>query len=160
MQTRILRNSGLLTMGILLSCALVMPLGAKDKKQVTRPLKGSGVMTIHYTPISPTVANFHNEEDGQVTFGGRYHNVGDGTTDLSTFQTLTGSGTVTVANGDTIHWVFDPASGYIIDSGNGRFENASGDFLFNILSMSDPLFLKDGSFIVTIFASYEGEITF
>lgn len=160
MQTRILRNSTILTAVILLVGSLALPVGAKDKKQVTRPLKAAGVMTVRYTPISPTTAIFHNEEDGNATHAGRYHNVADGTMDLLTFQTLTGSGTITAANGDTIHWVFEAGSRYLIAGGTGRFEHASGYFIFTVLSASDPVFLPDGTFVVTMLAANEGEVTF
>lgn len=160
MQKRILRNSTLLTAAILLIGSLALPVGARDKKQVTRPLRAAGVLTIHYTPISQTTAIFHNEEDGTATHTGRYHNVGDGTTDLSTSQTLTGSGTLKAANGDTIHWVFEAGSRYLIDGGTGRFENATGYFIFTVVSQSAPVFSPDGSFIVTVLAAYEGEATF
>ena len=157
---KIMRNSVLITSAALLACTLAMPLGAKDKKQVMLPIKGAGVMTVHYTPISPTTAFFHNEEDGHMTFAGLYHNVGDGTTDFSTGATLTGSGTVTAANGDTIHWVLDSGSRYLVVGGTGRFENASGDMTWTLLSKSDPVFFRDGTFEVTILAAYEGEVTF
>jgi hypothetical protein len=159
MQKRILRNSILMTAVFLLVGGLALPVGAKDKKQVTRSLKASSVMTVHYTPTSPTTANFVNEEEGVCTFLGRYHNLSSGTTSFVT-GLLTASGTVTAANGDTAHWTFDPALGFIIDGGTGRFENASGYMLWTVVSQSDPVYLSDGSFIVTLVASYEGEVTF
>jgi hypothetical protein len=156
---KIMRNSVLITAGVLLACTLALPLGAKDKKQVTRPLKASSVMTAHYTPTSPTTATFINDEEGVCTFLGRYHNLSSGTTSFVT-GLLTGSGTVTAANGDTAHWTFYPELGFIIDGGTGRFENASGYMLWTVVSQSDPVYLPDGSFIVTLVASYEGEVTF
>ncbi len=155
---KFMRNSGLITAGVLLACTLALPLGAQDNNQVTRPLKGSSVMTILYTPTSPTTANFHNEEVGEATHTGRFHNVSEGTTSFLT-GTLTASGTVTAANGDTVHWVFDNGN-WIIDGGTGRFENASGYFLWTVVSQSEPVSLQDGTFVVTVLATYEGEITF
>ena len=162
MQTRMLRNSGLLTLGILLSCALVLPLGAKDKKQVTRQLKASGVMTVHYTPISQTTAIFHNEEEGTATHTGRYHNVGDGLTDFSTGTTSRASGTITAANGDTVHWVWGSGTRFIIDGGTGRFENASGYLLWTVVDQSNPVPDPDGlgGFTITMLATYDGEVTY
>ncbi len=158
---KIMRNSVLITSAALLACTLALPLGAKDKKQVTRSLKASSVMTVHYTPTSLTTANFHDEEDGVATFIGRCHNVSEGTTSFVT-GLMEASGTITAANRDTIHWVFDPAKGFLIDGGTGRFENASGYLLWTVVSQSDPVPDPDGSggFTVTILASYEGEITF
>ncbi len=155
---KIMRNSGLITTAVLLVCSLALPVGAKDKKQVTREIKGSSVMTIHYTLISPTTAKFHNEEDGVATYTGRFHNVSEGTTSFLT-GTLTASGTITAANGDTAHWVFDNGN-WIVDGGTGRFENASGYLLWTVVSQSDPIFNEDGTFVVTILAAYGGEITF
>ncbi len=161
MQTRILRNGTLLTAVILLVGSLALPVGANDKNQVTRPFKGSSVMTAHYTPTSSTTANFVNEEEGVATFAGRYHNLSSGTTSFVT-GLLTASGTVTAANGDTAHWTFYPDQGFIVDGGTGRFENASGYFLWTVVSQSDPVPDPDGlgGFTVTMLASYEGEITF
>ncbi len=158
MQERILRNSTILTAVILLVGSLALPVVAKDKNQVTRAIKGSSVMTIHYTPTSPTTANFHNEEDGVATYTGRFHNVSEGTTSFLT-GTLTASGIITAANGDTAHWVFDNGN-WIIDGGTGRFENASGYLLWTVVSQSDPILNSDGTFVVTILAAYGGEITF
>lgn len=161
MQTRILRNSILLTAVILLVGSLSLPLGAKDKKQVTRSLKVSSVMTVHYTPTSLTTANFHNEEDGVATFTGRFHNVSEGTTSSVT-GLMEASGTITAANGDTIHWVFDTGKGFLIDGGTGRFQYASGYFLWTVVDQSDPVPDPDGSgaFTVTMLATYKGEVTF
>jgi hypothetical protein len=159
MKTTILRNPPLLGAIILLVGGLALPLGASEKHQVTRPLKGSSVMTVHYTPTSATTANFVNDEEGVATFIGRYHNLSSGTTSFVT-GLLTASGTITAANGDTAHWTFYPALGFIIDGGTGRFEYASGYFLWTVASQSDPVYLPDGTFFVTMVASYEGEITF
>ncbi len=161
MQKRILRNSTILTAVILLVGTLALPVGAKDKKQVTRPFKAVSVMTVHYTPISLTTAIVHNEEDGNGTYLGLFHNVGDGLTDFLK-GTMTGSGTVTAANGDTAHWVFTPESGFTVDGGTGRFENASGYLLWTVVSQSDPVPDPDGlgGFTVTMLATYEGEVTF
>jgi hypothetical protein len=158
MQKKMLRTSGLLTSVILLVCGLALPLSAKDKKQVTRPLKGLGLETILVTPISPTLAIFHNEEDGNATLAGLYHNVGDGTMSLETGQILTGDGTVTAANGDTIHWFWN---GYaaIFDRGTGRFENASGFMVMNILSQ-EMVPNGDGTFTLTVLYQFEGELTY
>ena len=159
MQTRILRNSTLLAAVILLVGSLALPLGAKDKKQVTRPLKASGVMTVHYTPTSPTTAIFHNDEEGAATFTGRYQNVADGTTSFLTGP-LTCSGTLTAANGDTVHWVLDTVTRYIIDGGTGRFENASWSFVPNLVSLSAPVFNPDGTFTIYMVYTIDTEGTF
>ncbi len=155
---KIIGNSGLITAAALLACTLALPLGAQVEKQVTRAIKGSSVMTIHYMPTSPTTANFHNEEVGEATYTGRFHNVSEGTTSFLT-GTLTASGTITAANGDTAHWVLDNGN-WIIDGGTGRFENASGYLLWTVVSQSEPVLLADGTFVVTILAAYGGEITF
>lgn len=159
MQNKIARTSGLLTSVILLVCALALPLSAKDNKQVTRPLKGLGLMTVVVTPISLTEATGHNEEDGNATQVGRYHNVGDGTMSLVTGQFLTGEGTVTGANGDTIHWVWN-GTGATFDGGTGRFANASGFMMMNVLSQEPPVDNGDGTFTVTILYQFEGEVTY
>ena len=155
---KIMRNSVLITSTALLACTLALPLGAKDKKQVTRAIKGSSVMTIHYTLTSPTTANFHNEEVGEATYTGRFHNVSEGTTSFLT-GALTASGTITAANGDTAHWVLVNGN-WIINGGTGRFENASGYFLWTVVSQSEPILNPDGTFEVIILAEYGGEITF
>src|SRR5512138_3448638 len=118
---KIMRNSALITAGILLACTLALPAGAKDQKQVTRDLKGSSVMTVHYTPTSPTTAIFHNEEEGVATHIGLFHNASDGTTSF-TQGLLSASGTVTAANGDTVHWVYDAGNRFLVVGGTGRFE--------------------------------------
>ena len=156
---KMMRRSALITAGALLACALALPLNAQDKHQVTRPVKASSVMTAHYTPTSPTTADFVNEEEGVSTFLGRFHQLSSGTTSFVT-GLLTASGTITAANGDTVYWTFDPALGFIIDGGTGRFENASGYMLWTVVSQSDPVFYPDGSFVVTLVAAYEGEVAF
>ena len=68
----------------------------------------------------------------------------EGTTSFLTGP-LTASGTVTAANGDTVHWVLDNGN-WIIDGGTGRFENGSGYLLWTVVSQSDPIFNPDGTF--------------
>lgn len=158
MQKTILRASGLITRVILLVCALALPLSAKDTQQVTRPLKGLGLATILVTPISPTVAIYHNEEDGNATHAGLYHNVADGTMSLETGQILTANGTTTAANGDTINWFWN-VSKAIFDGGTGRFEQASGFMVMNILSQ-EMVPNGDGTFTLTLLYKFEGEFTY
>ena len=158
MQTKLLHSSGLLTGVILLGCALALPVGAKGNRQVTRPLKGLGLATVVVTPISPTTGTFHTEEDGNATHVGLYHNVGNGTISLETGD-FTGQGTMTAANGDTIHWVSE-AGVTLFDGGTGRFENASGFMLMNVLFWSEPVDNGDGTFTITILYKPEGELTF
>lgn len=158
MQKKILRTSGLLTSVILLVCGLALPLSAKDKQQVTRPLKGVGLITALVTPISPTVALYHNEEDGNATHAGLYHNVADGTMSLETGQVLTANGTTTAANGDTIHWFWN-GNAAIFDGGTGRFENASGFMVMNVLSQ-EMVPNRDGTFTLTLLYQFEGEFTY
>ena len=93
---KMMRRSALITAGALLACALALPLNAQDKHQVTRPVKASSVMTAHYTPTSPTTADFVNEEEGVSTFLGRFHQLSSGTTSFVT-GLLTASGTITAA---------------------------------------------------------------
>ncbi len=161
MQKKIHRTSGLsglLTSVILLACALALPLSAKDKKQVTRPLKGLGLATALVTPISPTLAIFHNEEDGNATHVGRYHNVGDGTISLETGQIVSGKGTVTAANGDVIHWFWNEDA-VIFDDGTGRFELASGFMVMDVLSQ-EMVPNGDGTFTLTMLYHLAGELTY
>jgi hypothetical protein len=111
------------------------------------------------TPISPTLAVYHNEEDGNATHAGRYHNVGDGAMSLTTGAIMTGAGTVTAANGDTIHWVWT-GTAVVFDGGTGRFENASGFMVMNVLSQEPPADNGDGTFTLTILYQFEGELTY
>jgi hypothetical protein len=163
MQTRMFQTLGWLAGVTLLLSALALPLGAKDKHQLTRTIKGIGHMTLTVRPTSPTTAIFHNDEVGNVTFTGAYHNVGDGEAIIDMqkgqFVPLSGHGTVTAANGDTIDWSMDDGL-VILDGGTGRFGNASGSFAPVFLSQSGPCDNGDGSFTLYVDYRPEGEITF
>lgn len=162
-QSKTLRYSGRLTTIMLLVCAVALPLSAKDKKQVTRPFKNVGLMSVLVTPISATRALVHNEEDGNSTHIELYHNTGDGIMDRGTGQFLAGSGTVTAANGDKANWVLDPKTGrYLFTGGTGRFEYVSGFMTMTsatVLSQSQPL-PPYYIFTMTILYTGEGEITY
>ena len=158
MQKKILRISALITTAILLVGALALPLSAKDKKQVTRPWKALGLQTVLVTPISLTEAVYHNEEYGNATHLGLTHNVGDGTMSLVTGKILTGEGTTTAANGDTLHWVWNGTEA-VYDGGTGRFENAYGFLVMTILSQ-EMVSNGDGTLTVTAVDQLEGELTY
>lgn len=157
MQTKLIRSATLLT--ILVAAALAFPLSAKDKKQVTRPLKNLGLITVAVTPISETVARIHCEEDGNSTLTGRYHNVGNGTMSLMTGQFLDGEGTLIASNGDTLHWFLNKEGIYVIDEGTGRFNNVFGFLVMSILAKSDPGPIE-GGFTFTVLYEGNGELTF
>src|SRR5689334_21156021 len=155
---KILSTSAHLAGVILLVCTLARPLSAKDKQQVTRPLRGLGLATILVTPNSPTVAMYHNEEDGNATHAGLYHNVADGTMSLETGQILTANGTTTAANGDSVYWFWNVDKA-IFDGGTGRFEQASGFVAMNVLSQ-ETVPNEEGTFTLTLLYQFEGEFTY
>ncbi len=157
MQTKLLKSATLLI--VLVACAIALPLSAKDKKQVTRPLRNLGSITVAVTPISETVARIHCEEDGNCTLTGRYYNVGNGTMSLVTGQFLDGEGTLTASNGDTLHWSLNEEGIYVIDQGTGRFTNAFGFLVMSILAKSDPVPIE-GGFTLTVLYEGNGELTF
>ena len=89
---------------------------------VSRPLKGAGDSILVVTPVADNIGVWHFEEIGQLTHGGRFGNEADGTMDLLTGTFLSGAGTVTVANGDTVDWeLTDDPTVAVITGGTGRF---------------------------------------
>ena len=110
-------------------CALVLPTTLIAKKQVTRPFKISGNMTV---VLDLTTMTWEMEDWGEATHMGRYANQGSGfTTDLS-LANGAGSGVNTVANGDQAFWDIVADGGVwtvTFTGGTGRFTGASGSFI-------------------------------
>ena len=158
MQRNILRTSGLLTSVILLACALALPLSAKDKKQVTRPVKGIGHATVvvDLATRQATITDW-----GQNTHLGSWTNSGEGILDPTLNYWVSGGGTIVAANGDTIDYEFSGPFSIRYTVGTGRFQGVTGGTTFTITSTSDPVFNEDYTMMTTEF-TYDmvGEITY
>ncbi len=158
MHKTILRTSGLLSGVILLACALALPLSAKDKKQVTRPVKGIGHATVvvDLATREATIVDW-----GQATHTGRYTADGEGFVDETFSYWVSGHGTIVAANGDTVDWEFTGPNSHRYTGGTGRFLGVTGGVTFTITSASDPAFNEDYTVMTTEF-TYEmvGEITY
>lgn len=107
----------------LLVCALALIALGAGQKSVERPFKINGDLT-----VMVNMANGQAEgvDFGQATHTGRYHN----TMTLQFYPNsdhVTGSGTLTAANGDQLFW--DRNDHYFtFTGGTGRFEGATGWF--------------------------------
>ncbi len=163
MQTNRLHITALITTTIILGCALALPVSAKNDKQQRIPIKVKGLMHLLVQPTSETRAVVHNEEDGQATHSGNYHNVGDGLMELPSFKFLVARGTSTAANGDKSYWVLDPATVdqvpqvYRFTGGTGRFASSTGYFSITEMSVLGTVDNGDGTFVMIISYKAEGE---
>ncbi len=106
----------------------------KPGHQVERSFKTRGEATI---TLNLSTGAWTKTQSGVATHAGQYTGAGEG---YATPNGGSGSGTVTVANGDEVFWtvelkplVFNPATGAATiegtitwTGGTGRFENASG----------------------------------
>ncbi len=158
MQQTILRTSGLLTSVILLACALALPLNAKDKKQVTRPVKGIGHATVvvDLATREATISDW-----GQATHSGSWINCGEGLLDETFTYWVSGGGTIVAANGDTSDYQFTGPFSIGYTGGTGRFQGVTGGMTFTITSASDPVFNEDYTMMTTQFTyEMDGEITY
>ena len=132
------------------------------------PLKGtwSGV-TVSADPSTFPVVQIVADGNGQLTHLGRYFMTSPHTTDVFTGETI-GDQIFTAANGDTLTAFCegspqqDPATGIVaggldcdITGGTGRFEGASGSYVFFLHASPDP----NGPGFVTD-ATIDGEISF
>ena len=132
------------------------------------PLKGtwSGV-TVSADPSTFPVVQIVADGNGQLTHLGRYFMTSPHTTDVFTGETI-GDQIFTGANGDTLTAFCagfpqqDPATGIVaggldcdITGGTGRFEGASGSYVFFLHASPDP----NGPGFVTE-ATIDGEISF
>lgn len=157
MQKTILRTSGLLTSVILLACALALPLGAKDKQQVTRPVKGVGHATV---VVDLATRQAELTQWGQVTHLGSWTDSGEGVMSDTFDYFISGHGTVVAANGDTVDWEFTGPDSNHYTSGTGRFLGVTGGATFTITSSTDPVFNGDGTMTLEFTYDMVGEITY
>lgn len=110
-----------LTIGALLTTGVM---SAKDK--VERPLKFQAQGTMVVSLIDDS---YEAVESGQATHIGRFENNYTGYFDLDTLLFISGSGSMTAANGDELFWrVTAPSGAGEFTGGTGRFENATGAF--------------------------------
>jgi hypothetical protein len=109
-------------------CALSLAALGAPMKSVERPFKIDGHMTVTIDR-STCVGVFCSavyEDWGEATHVGRYSNSANLTYNALT-GILTGTGTLTAANGDQLFWEKDDHA-YTIIGGTGRFEGAEGEF--------------------------------
>jgi hypothetical protein len=157
MQRNILRTSGLLTSVILLASALALPLSAKDKRQVTRPVKGIGHARV-VVDLTTHVAKFNQWGAGQ--YFGSWTDSGEGLLDETYSYFVSGGGTIVAANGDTVKWEFaSPNSTHYI-KGTGRFQGVTGGMTFTVTSATQPVFNGDGTMTTEFTYDMVGEITY
>ena len=128
---------------LLLSAPLI---GAKSD-----PFKGSwSGVTVSADPTNLPVVAIVAEGTGQLTHLGNYFMTSPHTTDVSTGETI-GDQIFTAANGDQLTAfcqgvpVFDPGTGVVegsldcdITGGTGRFEGASGEYVFFLRGTALP----------------------
>ena len=151
---------------ILLAMLVTAPVdGAKSV-----PFKGSwSGLTISADPTNFPVVAIVAEGTGQLTHLGRYFMSSPHTTNVFTGETL-GDQIFTAANGDTLTAYCagfpqqqDPPTGPVIGSldcditgGTGRFENASGSYVFFLTAVPRT----DGGPGFATTAEIDGEISF
>ncbi len=157
MHKEILRTSGLLTSVILLVCALALPLGAKNKQPVTRPVKGIGYATI---VVDLVTRQAELTQWGQVTHLGLWTDIGEGIMDDTFSYFVFAQGTTVAANGDTVNWEITGPDSNRYTGGTGRFQGVTGGITYTTTFASDPVFNGDGT--MTLEFTYEmlGEITY
>ncbi len=133
-------------------CALLLPVTASAKHQVTRPFKFHAEQTIIIDFMSGTWTIV--EEIGEATHFGRYTCSGGGTFDSDLY--LTGSGEQIAANGDKVFWEIEgPPFILTYAGGTGRFEGATGSATLTITAQTmlpDPEF----PWLLTITQSFTG----
>lgn len=157
MQKNILRTSGLLTSAILLACALALPLSAKDKQPVTRPVKGIGHATVI---VDLATRQAQLTQRGQVTHLGLWTDSGEGVMAPDFQSFVSGHGTVVAANGDTVNWEFGGPNSTRYTSGTGRFQGVAGGATFTITSATEPVLNGDGTMTLEFTYDMVGEITY
>jgi len=114
---------------VLAVCVLVLPAPLVAKKQVTRPFKISGNMTL---VLDLTTMAWEMEDWGQATHMGRYANEGSGSVADASLADGAGSGVNTVASGDGVFWHIVADGGVwtvTFTGGTGRFAGATGSFI-------------------------------
>ena len=131
------------------------------------PFKGSwSGVTVSADLATFPVVQIVADGDGQLTHLGRYFMTSPHTTDVTTGETI-GDQIFTAANGDTLTafcagFALPDATGIVtggldcnITGGTGRFEDATGTYVFFIHASPDP----NGPGFVTE-ATIDGEISF
>jgi hypothetical protein len=122
---------------LLMLTMISAPLGANSV-----PLKGSwSGVTVSAFPLTPTLISIVAEGSGELSHLGRYFMTSPHTTDVVTGETI-GDQIFTAANGDTLTafcagFPQFQADGSVvggldceITGGTGRFEGATGDYVF------------------------------
>jgi hypothetical protein len=149
---------------IVVSLAATAPISGINRV----PFKGSwSGVTVSADPSTFPVVQIVAEGRGQLTHLGRFFMTSPHTTDVFTGETI-GDQIFTAANGDTLTAFCegfpqqDPATGIVeggldcnITGGTGRFESASGSYVFFLHATPDP----NGPGFVTE-ATIDGEISF
>lgn len=113
---------------VLALCALLLPSTLIAKDKVERPWKVKGHTTAR---VNLSTGDWVSEDWGQATHIGRYTNEASGET---VDGVPSGSGIVTAANGDQLFFNVGPPGTVTFTGGTGRFEGATGGFIF----VSDP----------------------
>ena len=144
----------------LLSCILGLSSLASQNHPVERPLKNVGQyhLVINLSDLSVVATG-----SGHSTLGGKF------TSHLEGFAIMgpngpvpvSGSGTVTMANGDQLFFESGPGGSNTITGGTGRFEGASGMAIGH--AVADPVVTIDevnGTVTIDALQALEGTVTY
>lgn len=107
-------------------CAILLPTTLVAKKQVERPHKVWGNMTL---VLDLATMTWEAEDWGEATHIGRYANEGSGSAGDIYLQNGVGDGIATAASGDELSWHIVAEEGVwtiTFNGGTGRFEDATG----------------------------------
>lgn len=110
-------------------CALALVALGAGQKAVDRPFKidGNLTLTIDARTCANSVCTGSSEDWGEATHIGRYSNRAEVLSYNTVTGMITGSGTLTAANGDQLFWERNDHV-FTFTGGTGRFEEAEGGF--------------------------------
>jgi hypothetical protein len=123
--------------------------------QVERPFHIGGDLVVWVNLLTCDTnknCEFVSQDWGEATHFGRFTNQSAGTVNLNDGTTFA-TGVITAANGDQIYFERDGGLRVMVKSGTGRFQNATGEFVFTELkTVGESLDFP----ILTLKATYKG----
>lgn len=137
-------------------CALLYPWPLGAKERVVRPVQIQGQGTIVVSLID---SSYEATETGRATHTGRFSNEYSGYFNLKTFMFASAAGISTAASGDQLFWEELPDQPHVAfwRGGTGRFEGASGSFVYATADLNVSVDLDSMTLVITY--SYAGSGT-
>ena len=117
-----------IALATLAACALALPALGGKKHPVERPFRCEATVTWTVNLPDGSATGYHR---GVATHGGLFTSDALAVWDLKHLVILSATGTVTVANGDTLFWKMTPDQPEVVQftGGTGRFEGVTGAWL-------------------------------